>query len=310
LAAGADGTRFHVAFAADGTGKDVFLAFVGTTGSIDAGPVNVTSTGGDQHSPAVAGVNGRAALVWRNDSSATVQGIGIVGTSTAGSSQTVSSTDNPQSPAVGCYDSSGATECVVVWQATDDGLDIRGADVSVANGGMDTPDPEDDVAVGAGDQSDPAVLATPPGYTVVYVDQPSGQDTDIRASGFLHNGTAVFTAVAVATTSANEIGPAAVSVDDSIGYAWNDSNGDILFRSSNALGLTFTTPAVVNPAANSQTDPSVAFGGTNYLVSWVDGRGDIYSTLVSTLGVVALPDGIVFVSAGADSAPTSCSNGT
>ena len=54
---------------------------------------------------------------------------------------------------------------------------------------------------------------------------------------------------------------------------------------------------LVSAAADYQSYPAVAFGGANYLVTWMDYRGgtdyDIYAARVTPAGTVLDPSGIV-----------------
>src|SRR5207247_2151845 len=56
-----------------------------------------------------------------------------------------------------------------------------------------------------------------------------------------------------------------------------------------------TTGFAISTASADQTVPSVAFGGANYLVAWMDQRNgnlDIYAARVSPGGTVLDPSGI------------------
>ncbi len=312
VAAGSDGTRFHVAFSADGNGKDIFLASVDGAATVVAGPTNVTNAGGDQRTPDVAGSTGRALLAWRNDSAANIQGKGVVGTSLVGATRTLASADDPKRPAVACYNDTGATRCRAAWH-TEGGAneDVKAGSVNVADTGLDTPSAEENIDVTAGDQRAADILATPVGVTIAYQSTPPAQDSDIVAKGFLLNWTAVFT-LTVAGEDADEIGPAVVRIDDTVGYTWNDNNGNILYGNADALGQNETTPVVVNRSANVQHSPSVAFSGLYYLVSWVDERtgADVYATRVDNAGNVLDPAGITVETGGAASGLTSCTDGS
>lgn len=109
---------------------------------------------------------------------------------------------------------------------------------------------------------------------------------------------------------------------------WDGSG--VVMRVPDALVRRSPYPAVLDPlvspeialdqpvyvaAANNQSTPAIAWNGTNYLVTWVDGRNggvsDIYGTRLSSAGTVLDPAGILIASNSHSTSETAvASNGT
>jgi hypothetical protein len=98
--------------------------------------------------------------------------------------------------------------------------------------------------------------------------------------------------------------------DDPSGFGNADLYAQRVATNGTLLGGRF----LVSGAAGDQSEPTVTFDGTNFLVAWTDPRGstvDIYATYVSPTGSVLNPTGIaVSTAAGSQSGPAAASDGT
>ena len=135
-------------------------------------------------------------------------------------------------------------------------------------------------------------------FLVVWDDQRSGDDIwgrRVGSDGSLFDGLATTGGISISTASGAQINPAVAANGTDFLVVWQDhrngSNDDIfaatLTAASGAVG-TLTTPASsISVAAGNQQFPAIAFGMSDYLVTWQDARGadtDVYAARIDATG--------------------------
>jgi hypothetical protein len=152
-------------------------------------------------------------------------------------------------------------------------------------------------------QRNPSVAFDSTNYLVVWEDQRDGFEniygTRVNQSGV------VLDPGGIAVSTANEIQTDPSVSFDGTNYlvVWHDrrngaSNIDIYGARINQSGVVLDPGGIaISTVSYDQTCPSVAFDGTNYLVTWTDERSngvrdDIYGTRVTQSGVVLDTAGI------------------
>jgi hypothetical protein len=166
----------------------------------------------------------------------------------------------------------------------------------------------------SGYQSDPAVAFDGVNFLVVWVDWRSDSSNGIYATRVTPQGALLDPfGIAVSTAGSEQQCPAVAFDGTNFLAVWvdnRDSGDDVFAARVTPQGVVLDpTGIVVSNATGAQSSPSVAFDGTNSLVTWTDCRndpsGDIYAARVTPQGAVLDPSGIaVSTAAEAQSSPT------
>jgi large repetitive protein len=205
----------------------------------------------------------------------------------------VSESHNQESPSI-AFD---GTNYLIVWE--DERLgnkDIYGARVNQAGVVLDpfgiviSNDPNS--------QSSPTVAFDGVNYLVAWEDMRNGS-ADIYGARVSQAGTVLDPAgIAISTVENDQEYPSIAFDGTNYLIVWQDlrnGSADIYGTRVTQAGITLDTNGIaISNAANWQASPSVAFGGTNYLVVWEDGRNDwdIYGARVNPSGTVIDSSGI------------------
>ncbi|MEO0067797.1 MAG: hypothetical protein ABIK23_01530 [candidate division WOR-3 bacterium] len=149
-------------------------------------------------------------------------------------------------------------------------------------------------------QEDPAVAFDGTNYLVVWTDWRSGSSADIFATRVTQTGVVLdIVGITVAAAARSQTQPAVAFDGTNYLVVWSDGrsgNSDIYGARVTPAGVVLDSAGIpISTAENNQTDPAVAFDGTNYLVVWSDsrsGNSDIYGARVTPAGVVLDSAGI------------------
>lgn len=187
------------------------------------------------------------------------------------------------------------------------GADIYASRVSPSGNVIDTLG--FDISMMANSQSSPSIASDGTNYLAVWQDDRNGSDNDIYGGRISQAGN-ILDPVAIPVSSESN-GQADPSVAfDGINYlvVWDDgrsgSNVHIYgTRVSTSGSILDSSGIAISAAPNNQWFPAVAFGDTNYLVVWHDGRNgpfNIYGARVTRSGVVLDSSGIAISTAPGD----------
>lgn len=200
------------------------------------------------------------------------------------------------------------TNFLVVWEDTRDGsFDIYGARVSGEGVVLDS----SGIAISTAarwDERHPVVGFDGTQYFVVWADMRGGSYYDIYGARVSTGGEVIeTTGVSISTAASDQCLPALAFDGTNYLVVWQDDRNDRY--SWDAYGARVSPDGLVlDPdgipicrAADIQLYPSIAFGGTNYLVVWEDRRSgstwDIYGARVSVGGSTLDPDGLAISAA-------------
>ena len=189
---------------------------------------------------------------------------------------------------------------VVAWQ------DARGADLDVYGTRVDATgavaEPGGAVVSNAfRDQRAPSVTAGGSTTLIAWEDFRLGSDCDVRAARMAVNGSVLDGDGFLVTNMPNsQFAPDAAWDGTNFLVTWSDwvsaATWDIRATRVTPGAGVLDTPFVVSNAANDQTEPSVAWDGTSFVVAWADrrsGASDLYAGRVTAGGTVQ--DGSGFV---------------
>jgi len=283
-----------------------------TTGGVvlDTSAVTISTDADLQYTPAVAYDGTNYLVVWANQTLVygrpNFQKFTIYGNRVSGSGEVLDSVGfriapvsiigySPFFPAI-AFD---GTNYLVVWQ---DGS-IHAARVTPDRAVLDSPP----ILVSAGPtdiSTEPAVAFDGNNYLVVWDDWRNGAYSDLYAARVSRDGQVLDTAGIVISSAALNQRYAAVAFDGTdYLVAWQDrrtGDFDIYAARVTPSGDVLDTVGIpVSRAPDWQTEPAVAFDGTNYLVVWHDARSSrpgAYCARVTTAGVV-LDTGGVYIAA-------------
>jgi hypothetical protein len=307
-----DGTNYLVVWG-DGrseSSSDIYGARVSPSGVvIDSAGIAISTAFNVQYSPAVAFDGTNYLVVWsdrHNDQMyADIYGARISPSGTVLDPNGIAISIEPytqESPTV-AFD---GTNYLVAWDddrnASTTWFDIYCA--RVTPGGVVLDPAGIKVFSAPMDQLSTSVAFDGTNYLVVWEDrrnEPS-DNGDVYASRVTPAGVVLDTAgIAISTVAHEQWGPKVGFDGTNYLVAWcdyrNGSDFDIYGARVSRGGVVLDPNGIVLcNAPYYQYDPSVAFDGTNYLVSWWDYRSgssyDIYGTRVSSGGVVLDPNGI------------------
>jgi Secretion system C-terminal sorting domain len=198
------------------------------------------------------------------------------------------------------------TNYFVVWQDYRSGYnnyDIYGARVTTAGTVLDT----DGIVISAAveNQEFPSVMWSGSNYLVVWQDERNG-NLDIYGSRVTQSGIVLDPAsIAISTANNAQTAPSLAFDNNNFLVVWQDARNsgilypDIYGARVNQSGLVIdSTSIAISAASNRQSEPSIAFDGTNYLVVWEDGRNDdLLGSRVSSAGAVLDTNGIAISTA-------------
>lgn len=326
-AVAANGTDWLVVWQHDsGTSSwtDVYGARVSQSGTVlDAGGIPISTAVNHQWYPSVASNGSDWLVVWQdarnwNSTRNDVFGARVSsrGTVLDRSGIAVSTAANSQSyPAV----AANGTDWLVVWQDARGGgsTDIYGARV---NSGGSVLDGEGiPVSTAANHQSGPAVAANGTDWLVVWQDGRTGGGV---YGARLNRGGTVFDpgGIPISTTPGFQQLPSVAANGTDWLVVWANDRGD---GSNDIYGVRLDrVGSVLDPggipigvAANNQSTPAVAAGGTHWLVVWQDGRSglsdDVYGARITRAGTVVDAGGIpISTVVNSEYSPAVASNGT
>jgi hypothetical protein len=211
------------------------------------------------------------------------------------------------------------TNYLVVWSDLVDDTsdeDVHGVRVSPAGAPVDGVSLQ--IATGRKDEDNSSVAFDGTNYLAVWQDSRNGND-DIYAARISADGTLLDpTGIAISTAAGAQRLPKIAFGGANYVVVWQDLRGvdtDIYATRVNKAGTVLDPAGIaLSTVAYDQRAPCVAFGATDYLVVWSDGRSgtndDIYATRVSKGGAVLDPAGIAVASAPSDeSSPALASDG-
>src|SRR5262245_52172231 len=194
------------------------------------------------------------------------------------------------------------TNYLVVWSDYASGTgDIYGARVA-PNGTVLDPGPGLPISTPPAQQILPAVALDGTNYLVVRQERRTNDHYDIYAARVTPAGAVLDPdGIPIATAAGDQT--AADITFDGVNYFvtwtdWSSSSGPDIYGARVTTSGTVLDPdgIPISNTANDQSSASVAFDGTNYLVTWEDRRSDpaedIWGARVSTNGTVLDPAGI------------------
>ncbi|KPJ60588.1 MAG: hypothetical protein AMJ46_06245 [Latescibacteria bacterium DG_63] len=197
------------------------------------------------------------------------------------------------------------TNYLVVWQdrRSGTGLEIYGTRVSPSGAVLDS----SGFAVSINKTcTDPATAFDGANYLVVWADYRNGSTSDIYGTLVTISGQVLYPdGFAISTATNGQRDPDIAFDGTNYLVVWHDmrteSTWDIYGARVTTSGQVLDPDGILISAAhNDETDPSVAFGTSNYLVVWDDGRTGshgIWGARVSPSGVVLDTAGVI-ISAG------------
>jgi phosphoribosylformylglycinamidine (FGAM) synthase PurS component len=304
-----DGTNFWVTWSDYRSGSaygDIYAARVTPQGTVlDTSGIPVATAGGDQYNSAVALGGANLLVTWEDYRSNPYEPDVYVARVT---------------PAGTVLDPRGILATLAIGWQEYPAVAFDGANflVSWANGRSDstravyaarvTPQgavlDSTDIAISTdpGWHSDPAIAFDGTNYLVTWMDYRNGAYGDIYATRVTPQGTVLDpSGIPVSTETDDQLYPAIAFDGTNYLVTWMDdrsgSTYDIYAARVTPQGTVLDPSGIlVSAAADYQSYPAVAFGGTNYLVTWMDYRGgsdyDIYAARVTPQGVVLDSAGI------------------
>ncbi len=187
---------------------------------------------------------------------------------------------------------------LVVWQDARSGydLDIFGTRVDPYGRVLDSAGIA--ISTAARDQSAPSVVFDGDYYLVVWEDWRNNARPDVYAARITKSGLVLDSSGIVVSTLARF--PSIASDSATALIVWEDyrsgTSSDIYGARISKSGVVLdTTGIAISTAAMEQGNPSIASGGTDYLIVWEDSRAGslhIYGTRVSRSGIVLDTAGI------------------
>lgn len=301
-----DGINRHLVVWQDGLSglRDIRGARLDTAGIVlDSFGIAICSASDDQSSPCVAFDGTDYIVVWQDgrpglpDIFATkVDTSGIVA-DTLGT--TVSGAAGSQTgPSVVC----SGVYCLIAWgdNRTHNDWNVRGARIDTSGILLDTLGIL--LSTAANYQMQVAASFDGTNYFVVWEDYRTGDDLDIFGMRVSPSGVVLdSSAIAISTVIGDQKG-SSVAFDGmnylAVWYDFRDgSSGDVYGARVDQSGVVLDPASIpISVGGHRERYPAAAFGGTNYLVVWVDSRNissyDIYGSRVGTSGTVLDPAGI------------------
>jgi len=308
----------------NGDSFDIYCTTMTSAGVIESFfGVAVSTADGDQYLPAVSfnGVN--FFLTWTDERGGEedIYGARVSPSRTVLDAGGIPICESPgwQSWSANCaYDTSGtgADGFFVAWaDHRTSTTDIYGARMSAAGAVVDSGGFA--VAGLALGQYFPEVSFDGTNLMTMWADDRANSGWNVFARRFDQNASAVDGSAKVILSSVNDQGSPVVASDGAeYLVVWVDDrsgSGDIYAALLDTLGVLQGPPFAVCANAAEQSQPTVAFGGGNYLVVWTDKRNldsDIYAARVSATGQLLDAEPIeVYSGSGWQRRPAVSSNG-
>jgi hypothetical protein len=306
-----DGSNYLVVWEDERFGSnDIYGARVSQAGSVlDPNGFAISFASNDQYSPSISFDGTDYLVVWednRNDTS------DIYGTriSQAGNvidpnGIAISTAANRQfSPSVAFNE----TNYLVVWQdnRSDSYSDIYGTRVTQAGIILDTNGIA--ISIDTNRQFSPSIAFDGTNHLVVWQDYRNGYYPDIYGARVTQTGFVLdFNGIAITTASYEQESPAIGFGGTTYLVVWQDSRSNYPYdiygtRISQAGTILDPNGFTISTVANLQRFPTIAFDGTNYLVTWVDRRNalyeyDIYGARITQSGVALDSNGFAISTA-------------
>jgi hypothetical protein len=327
-----NGTNFLVVWEDNRAGAppDIYGARVSGAGSVlDPMGIAISTATDAQSVPALAWNGTNFLVVWEDNRPGASTTPDIYGTrvSAAGSvldptGIAISTAADWQSVPAVAWD---GTSFLVVWRDHRSGSffepDIYGARVSGTGSVLDPTGIA--ISTATDEQSLPAVAWNGANFLVVWSDHRSGTNYDIYGARVSATGSVLdATGIPVSAAANSQSSPAVAWNGTNFLVVWDDwrsgSCCDVYgARVSGAGSVLDAAGLAISTAAGGQTEPELAWNGTNFLVVWQDGRSggfveaDIYGTRVSAAGSVLDSTGIaISTSANDQTSPAVAWNGT
>jgi hypothetical protein len=319
-----NGTNFLVVWESD---SDISGARVSASGSVlDPIGFPISTAANNQTKPVVAWNGTSFLVVWQDQRSGA--GFDTYGTRVSSAGSVLDSAGIPISTAAGDQRApalaSDGTNFLVVWHVFLSGLnnDLYGARVSGTGSVLDPAGIP--ISTAATSEGVPAVAWNGTNFLVVWEDQRSGACCDIYGARMNSAGSVLDPAgFPISTAPDRQRAPAVARNGTDFLVVWSDARSgpatDIYGARVSGTGSVLDPAGIpISTAANTQTQPAVAFNGTDFLVVWDDYRTDptccgldVYGSRVSSAGSVRDPAGIL-ISADrrAQSAPAVAWDGT
>jgi hypothetical protein len=308
-----DGTNYLVVWQDERSGRDIYGARVSQAGIvIDTSGIPISTSADYQVYPSIAFDGTNYLVVWedcRNLDTSDIYGARVnqAGIVLDSNGIAISTAEGWQkSPSV-AFD---GTNYFVVREDIDirPGIryDIYGARVSQSGVVLDSAGIF--IPTAAYSQNSPSVAFDGTNYFVVWNDDRSGSYSDIYGARVSTAGIILDPAGITVSTAANWQSSPSIAFDGTNylvvwkDYRNNPDTSDIYGTRVSQGGVVLDPAGIaISPAAGYQLEPSIAFGGTNYLVVWIDYRSgsnyDIYGARVSAAGIVLDPAGIAISTA-------------
>ena len=289
-----DGTNYLVVWQDDRSGRyfDIYGARITQQGSIlDSIPISISIEAYDQKSPSVAYGDTNYFVVWidRREGWYEIYGARISQGGELLDTNGIkisTSTDIQESPSV-TFD---GTNYLVVWE---DHLDIYGARVSQTGTVIDTI--AKPISTCAFYEKCPSVAFDGTNYLVIWEDMRNGYD-DIYGARVTQTVEVLdSTGIAISTEGGYQQHPTASFGETNFFVVWQDDDTyghwNIYGARVSSAGMVLDTLGIpIATAEVSQSLPSVAFDGNDYVIAWQDScndlSSDIYGAKVNQSGLV------------------------
>lgn len=288
-----DGTNFLVAWLDNRNSEGVYVARVSTLGVV-LDPWGIF-LGYGSHSPVVSFDGTGYLVLWPQSYS----GLRAVRVTTAGEVLdvppiTVSNTSYPSDVAAMAFD---GTNHLLVWSSSSDSK-LYATRLSTTGAMLDTPPIVLDTVVNT--SSPPSVAFDGANYLVVWAKASDIFGRRVSPAGAVLDASPI----SVSTATANQVSPAVAFDGTNHFVVWQDYRNspysisccsDVYGTRISPAGVVLDSAGIaVSTTAATQSQPAVAFDGTNYMVAWHDttsGQNSLRGTHVSTAGAVSDPLG-------------------
>ena len=301
-----DGANFLVVWANErGRTTDIFGARVSAAGEVlDKPAIAISTARRDQAHPSVAFDGTNYLVVWTDDRSSRTDAFerpDVYGARVTREGVVLDRTGIPISTARGYQGNPDVAfdgnSFLVVWDDSRTGsMDIYGTRVSRTGAVLNRRGFT--ITKARNEQTDPSVAFDGTNYFVVWEDSRSGSEDIV--------GTRI-------TTESKVLDPGGLWISRGVGplarprvafgvrnylvtwTKWRGSQTDVYGARMRPDGVVLDPGGIpISVARNDQSEPKVAFDGTNFLVAWDDGRGktvDVFASRVSEIGSVWDPAG-------------------